>query len=71
MHAYLGTLIEYLFLGDKMLLHGNQSEFALFEMFLERFLSGSIIVGGVEEVTQVCFGASLQFRSLFDLGADF
>ena len=71
MHANLSSLIENLFLVGKMLLHGDQSELALFEMFLDSFLCGSIVVGSVEEITEIGFGATLQFSILFDLSANF
>lgn len=54
-----------------MLLHRNQCEFALFEVLLESLLSGPVVVSSVEKVAQVCFSAPLQFRILFDLGANF
>ena len=60
-----------MFLGIQMLLHRNQSELTLFEVFVEGVLSDAIVMSCVEQIAQVGFGTSLKFRILLYLLADF
>lgn len=53
-----------------MLLHRDQSELTLFEVFFESVLSRTIVMSCVEQIAQIGFGTSLKLRILLYLLAD-